>query len=490
MRRRWTPSATKAAVDSARQADGGRAGRIGLLSYLYLGRTHRRVRADRGHCPDCPAQAGIAANAGWPGAQRRSPQSFASWEYFRSSPCCPATWASLAATCPPSSSTRPLYPAALRRRDRSRHRSDGAELPPCHIESLEERKELANEFVANLDPVNGSAAMLAGVLLIAADLLSLASKVPSVESSPRVPTPSSPVRAEARRRRTALARAVRPGHCQTEAAGAPGLAGFIAAFAGTVLMAGRLLGHGLLGADLGKLERRNTSMPKGPRGRLANMFVVSWAVFIFGWLLFALRARIYPRVAAVLLIVGAVPAFGTLSSWFPTGILFSAADLAWATPSGRRRMRRYSNSAAGAATAAGAEPANEAIVNLDPVGRAGNEGAGHQSLSYQRHEPVRHRLRQPGEARPRTPTSSSTCCADALPVDALGRDLRAARAPIGGGGPPRWMGFLAAFVGIMLPLGHFVASPSPVVATEVPRLIDEPSGLLVVEFILPSCSPL
>ena len=55
----------------------------------------------------------------------------------------------------------------------------------------------------------------------------------------------------------------------------------------------------------------------------------SWAVFILGWVLFgvaATKAQVYPRAATTLLIVGAVPVFGSLLVvGFPTSILFSAA---------------------------------------------------------------------------------------------------------------------------------------------------------------------
>ena len=55
----------------------------------------------------------------------------------------------------------------------------------------------------------------------------------------------------------------------------------------------------------------------------------SWAVYILGWVLFevaATKAQVYPRVATMLLIFGAVPVFGSLLVvGFPISILFSAA---------------------------------------------------------------------------------------------------------------------------------------------------------------------
>lgn len=52
-----------------------------------------------------------------------------------------------------------------------------------------------------------------------------------------------------------------------------------------------------------------------PAGWHTAGFATSWALFIFGWLLFGaamLRTRVYPHVTAVLLTIGTVPVFGTL----------------------------------------------------------------------------------------------------------------------------------------------------------------------------------
>lgn len=185
---------------------------------------------------------------------------------------------------------------------------------------------------SNLIRWGGLAAMLAGVLLIAADLLSLtiSPKFPSVES-----LTSGPYAVQSVLKLVAAALLLLGLFMlyarQAKAAGTLGLAGFLVAFAGTALMVGAFWATAFFAPTLaaGAPEYFDA---EGPTGRLADAFVVSWALFILGWILFGvatLRARVYPRSAAVLLIVGAVPAFGTLMVvGLPTGILFSVA-VAW-----------------------------------------------------------------------------------------------------------------------------------------------------------------
>ena len=186
---------------------------------------------------------------------------------------------------------------------------------------------------SNLIRWGGPAAMLAGALLIAADLLSLAisPKEPSVES-----LTSGPYAVQSVLKLVAAALLlfglfglyVR----QVETAGVLGLAGFLAAFAGTVLTVGVFWATAFFAPFVAAGDPVWFDAGEGPTGRLAVAFAVSDAFFVLGWLLFGvatLRARIYPRAAAVLLIVGAVPVFGTLLVvGLPTGILFSAA-VAW-----------------------------------------------------------------------------------------------------------------------------------------------------------------
>ena len=91
---------------------------------------------------------------------------------------------------------------------------------------------------------------------------------------------------------------------QLEASGLLGLVGFVVAFIGTVLVAGFFWTSAfiapLLAVEAPELLAVLVALPG---------FFRSFIVFAFGWLLFGvatLRAGIYPRAAAVLLIVGAV----------------------------------------------------------------------------------------------------------------------------------------------------------------------------------------
>ncbi len=90
---------------------------------------------------------------------------------------------------------------------------------------------------------------------------------------------------------------------QSEAAGALGLIGFLVAFFGTVLIAGFIWASTFIAPFLADTapELLDEGPPPG--------FFLSAITFALGWLLFAvgtLRARIFPRAAAILLIVGAV----------------------------------------------------------------------------------------------------------------------------------------------------------------------------------------
>jgi hypothetical protein len=89
----------------------------------------------------------------------------------------------------------------------------------------------------------------------------------------------------------------------SQAAGALGLVGFLAAFAGTVLVAGFLWASTFIAPALAAEapEFLDAGAPPG--------LFLTFTTFAVGWLLFGiatLRARVYPRWAAILLIVGAV----------------------------------------------------------------------------------------------------------------------------------------------------------------------------------------
>ena len=110
---------------------------------------------------------------------------------------------------------------------------------------------------------------------------------------------------------------------QVEAAGILGVAGFLAAFFGTALVLGaiwfELFISPPLAAEAPALSETELGLPG---------FILAFLLAGIGWILFGvatLRARVYPRPAAVLLIVGAVVSFTPIPL---SGIVLSVA-VAW-----------------------------------------------------------------------------------------------------------------------------------------------------------------
>ena len=179
----------------------------------------------------------------------------------------------------------------------------------------------------------GPAVMLAGALFVAADLLSL-SIFPKFPSS--VSLTSEPYAIQSILKLVAavlLLLGLFGLHArQAEAAGPLGTAGFLAAFSGTALVVGSFWATAFFAPAMAASDPAAFDALQGPPGRLADAFVVTIATFVLGWMLFgvaAWRTRVYPRAAALLLILGAPLAFGTLLVvGFPTGVFFSAA-VAW-----------------------------------------------------------------------------------------------------------------------------------------------------------------
>ncbi len=184
----------------------------------------------------------------------------------------------------------------------------------------------------------GLAATLAGALFVAADLLSLSisPKFPSAAS-----LTSEPYAIQSVLKLTAAALlllGLSGLHTrQAEVAGPLGTAGALAAFSGTVLVVGSFwatafFAPALAASDPAGFDASEAARGGAPPGRLAVAYLVSWATFVLGWMLFgvaAWRVGIYPRVAALLLVLGSPLALGTLLVvGFPTGIFFSAA-VAW-----------------------------------------------------------------------------------------------------------------------------------------------------------------
>ena len=115
---------------------------------------------------------------------------------------------------------------------------------------------------------------------------------------------------------------------QVEATGALGLAGFLVAFLGTMLLAGDLW------LEAFAVPYLTQEWPEGvaerPTGTLVAGALASFALFAVGWALFgvaSLRARLVPRGAAVFLIVGGAVGFAFLI--LPGAGLPLAAGIAW-----------------------------------------------------------------------------------------------------------------------------------------------------------------
>ena len=185
----------------------------------------------------------------------------------------------------------------------------------------------------NLIRWGGLAAMLAGTLFLAADLLSL-SISPKFPSSVSLSSEPYAIQSVLKLIGAALLLLGLSGlHArQAEAARHLGMAGFFAAFSGTALVVGSFWATAFFAPAWASVDPAGFDAGEGPPGRLAGAFVVSMATFVIGWVLFgvaAWRARVYPRAAALLLIFGSPLALGTLMVvGFPTGVFFSAA-VAW-----------------------------------------------------------------------------------------------------------------------------------------------------------------
>jgi hypothetical protein len=94
---------------------------------------------------------------------------------------------------------------------------------------------------------------------------------------------------------------------QSEAAGALGLVGFLAALIGTGLLVGFMWANAFIPPALA--VEAPAVLDNEPTGSLAFGFILSTTVSGLGWALFGvamLRTRVYPRVAAILLIIGAL----------------------------------------------------------------------------------------------------------------------------------------------------------------------------------------
>jgi hypothetical protein len=110
---------------------------------------------------------------------------------------------------------------------------------------------------------------------------------------------------------------------QSEDGGLLGVVGFLVAFYGTVMAVGAFWADAFVAPSLAGEELR--VLDAAPPTALAAGFTLSYGSVALGWLLFGwstLRTGLYPRLASVLLIIGAA------LTWLPlplSGVPFSAA---------------------------------------------------------------------------------------------------------------------------------------------------------------------
>ncbi len=167
--------------------------------------------------------------------------------------------------------------------------------------------------------LSGAAAIFAGVLWVAADLLSTTHLFLPLGfrsfSEPTMVT-SAPLYYPLQSKIDLLATVLLLGGSvglyirQAQPAGLLGLAGFLVAFLGTALLVGFLWANAFI---VPRLEAEIPKPVEAPK-LLAGLFpppgfYLSLGAFALGWGMFGvatLRAGIYPRMAAVLLVIGAI----------------------------------------------------------------------------------------------------------------------------------------------------------------------------------------
>ena len=180
---------------------------------------------------------------------------------------------------------------------------------------------------SNLIRWAGLAAILAGVLLVVADLLNLA--IGFDDDEPFSETATTDIYAFQSVVNLLAAVLLLIGLVglyarQSEAAGLLGLAGFLVAFLGTALVTGLLWASLFIVPTLAVEVPAFLDQVEGP----PPGFFLTFITFAVGWLLFGiatLLARVYPRIPTILVMIGAVIAVLPLPF---TGIVLAIA-VAW-----------------------------------------------------------------------------------------------------------------------------------------------------------------
>jgi hypothetical protein len=118
--------------------------------------------------------------------------------------------------------------------------------------------------------------------------------------------------------------------CQLQQAGTLGLIAFVIAFGGTLMVFGLSWSETFLGPLVA--EEAPGLLSAEPSGALAVGSILSLVLFALGWLLVglvSLRAGALPRVAAVLMIVGALLSFVLTSLDLPLWSIVLSAAVIW-----------------------------------------------------------------------------------------------------------------------------------------------------------------
>jgi lysylphosphatidylglycerol synthetase-like protein (DUF2156 family) len=132
---------------------------------------------------------------------------------------------------------------------------------------------------------------------------------------------------------------------QAEVTGPVGLVSFLVAFLGTALVVGVTWNELFVASYMAVVAPR--VLDAAPTGSLALGFSLSFGIFALGWLLFGhdtLRAGgVYPRAAAILLIIGAVVFISHL--YPPLGSCLARPWLGWASHYSLERSDQYESPA-------------------------------------------------------------------------------------------------------------------------------------------------
>ena len=162
---------------------------------------------------------------------------------------------------------------------------------------------------SNLIRWGGLAAILAAVLLVIADLMGLSFKY--YDPSEALTTGFYALQSVLTLLVSVLLLFALVGlHARhSEAAGVLGLVSFLVAFLGTVLAVGANWSNAFFAPTVALEAPKLFEAGLTGTGRLGVAYILSYSLYVLGWLLFGvatLRARLYPRVAAILLMVGAL----------------------------------------------------------------------------------------------------------------------------------------------------------------------------------------